>query len=367
MVKNKGLSFDDITLQPVDFSMVRSRKDVNPLEVILGIPRLPLISSNMDSVYSVELAKEVVKAGGISVMHRFCKIEDNIRMFTEAEQLHSVWGSVGVGKYELERARSLYNVGCHTLVLDVANAAAIHVVDQYKQLKEALPQAILVVGNFDSANQIKEFIYHAGSVPDFFKVGIGGGSPCSTRIVTGVGTPNVTALVDCVSTGYPIILDGGIKNSGDFCKAIALGATAVMMGRNFAACEESGAKKAYESNNLPLKPDFSDTFMALGKNDELVMGRQPASRIAQYRGSASQSSYETQGKTDYYRAPEGEEYWIPVTGTVKQLMDNYEAALRSSMSYLGAFDLTNYRKNVNWIEVSPSSQFESRPFGKDIK
>lgn len=336
---NKGLSFNDITLLPVDFSLVRSRKDVNPTENILGQLKVPMISSNMSSVFSVELAKEVIKNGGISVVHRFCTIEANVKMFTDVGSINGLWGSLGVGEYELQRAVKLYEAGCHVLVLDVANAASIHVVDQYKRLKQALPNAILVVGNFGSANQIKEFIYNAGSTPDYFKCGIGNGAACSTRQTAGIGIPSVTSLIDCVSSGYPIIWDGGGKTTGDYCKAIALGAKAVMMGRNFAACIESGAKTDHQTlNSYKL-----------------------------YSGSASQSSYVAQGKTDYYRAPEGEEMWLTVTGTVKQLIQHYDAALRSSMSYLGAFTLEEFRKNAKWIEISQASQLESTPFVKDIK
>lgn len=342
----KGLSFNDITLLPADFSRVRSRKDVNPTENFFGVPRLPIISSNMDTVYSIELGKETLKHNGITTIHRFCSIEEQLRMFQNSYKLmnFSAWCAVGVGKLELERAKSLYDNGCMTFILDVANAASLHVVDQFKALRQIVPGAMIVVGNFDNKNQIKDFNYFAGQPADMYKSGVGNGSQCSTGIVTGVGTPTVSCLLSCVDSGFPVILDGGIKSSGDFCKAIALGAKAVMMGRQFAGCVESGATGYHKTQTT-----YHET------RNELEITHK------KYRGSASQSSYVTQGKTDWNRAPEGEESFIPVTGTVEQFLQNYEGALRSSMSYLNSNDLTEYRERAKYLEISTSSYLEKLP------
>jgi len=200
----------------------------------------------------------------------------------------------------------------------VANAASSIAVRQFRRFKE-LFKVKFVVGNFATKEQIQAFNEAAGSYADAYKIGIGSGSICATEdTVTGVGLKHVDTILSCVESGMPIIMDGGVSKPSDFCKSLALGCVGVMMGRPFAATFESAAQKTQNGLN------------------------------AIYRGSADAKSYEIQGKTASHRPPEGREVILPVTGSVKDVVQYYEASLRSSMTYLNARTLAEYRDNAKW-------------------
>jgi len=338
------MNFDDITLIPSPFCEIESRKDVNPSQKLassfLGVP---IISSPMTSVYSPELAKAAAQAGAISVVHRFASIEENISLFREGilnkdGETIKPWVSVGTSDAELERAEALVSVGADTLVLDVANAASTQAVRQVRRLRELFKLPI-IAGNFSTKEQIEAFNERIGKPVEGYRVGVGTGSACATQdTVTGIGLKHVNTILSCVASGMPIIMDGGLKKPADMCKALALGCTAVMMGRPFAACVESGATTVERVNSMvEVKPDLP---------------RVPEfKKFKVYRGSASASSYEEQGKTASHRAPEGREELIEITGPVQGMLQYYEAALRSSMTYLNARDLTEYRNNATWTRV----------------
>jgi len=236
---NEALTFKDISLTPASFTNIASRSDVST-DVRIGRTRLavPMIASNMDSVYSPTLAREVARMGGVAVVHRFCTIEENVQLFQEgiyrhAEYTVKPWVSIGLGSNEIERASALVEVGAETLVIDVANGAQEQAVKQYQILKD-LFKVDIIVGNFVNAAQINEFVKRAGSVPTAFKVGVGMGSACVTREVAGVGWPSVASIEDCAKTGYNLIQDGGISTPGDLAKALALGVKAAFIGRLYA-------------------------------------------------------------------------------------------------------------------------------------
>jgi IMP dehydrogenase/GMP reductase len=179
-------------------------------------------------------------------------------------------------------------------------------------------------------------------------------SACRTRRTTGIGFPSASAIMDC-SKGdkYNLILNGGVRDTDDFCKALALGCKAVIVGRLFAGCLESGAKKIIPPVDITEKV-YKDE---LGEWQAM-----PNSAI--YRGSAASSSYEEQGKEADFRAAEGEEYIIPVTGTVKDLMNKLNGGLRSSMSYLNAKTLTEFRKSVKIVQLTNNGSREQSAYGK---
>lgn len=348
------LTLDDISLVPADMSHINSRADVN-LKQIIGHTYfdLPLISSNMTSVYSPKLSQEVLLLGGQSIVHRFCSIEDNIKLFTDGCYIggpiytleatnvdyKKPWVSVGNGKTELERAEALVSAGAETIVLDLAMGSSMLAVKQFQELTKLFPNCDIVVSDFSTREQLQVFVGNAGKSPMAFTCGQGSGSACITRKQTGIGIPTATMITDCVESGFNIILNGGIKSSGDAAKALALGVKAVMIGRLFAACEESGAER-----NDPWQSNPTHVI---------------------YRGSAAASSYEDQKKTSSYRTPEGEEYTIPITGTVKQLMNDFNGGLRSSLSYLNANNLDEFRKNARFIQLTQTGIRESRAYGKD--
>lgn len=331
----KYLSLDDVLILP-QFSTVKSRKDVETSTSVAGYTlKLPLISSNMDSVTNANLAHATKEVGSTSCLHRFQTVESMVKQFCDSPS--STWVSVGLGEPELQRAEALVNAGATVLVLDVAQGASMEVVNQTRKLREQYKNNIaIVVGNFATQTSIKDFIYYLGGGVDAFKVFIGNGSGCLTSKVTGVGAPTFTTLQDCIQTGFPIIADGSISNSGKFAKAIALGAKACMAGKLFAGTTESPGE-IVDVNGIKYK---------------------------HYRGSASLESYVVQGKVADHRTAEGGAYLVPHTGSVRETVQPFDAGLRSAMSYVGAHNNKEFVERVEFIEITSQGFVETGLHGK---
>lgn len=339
----KALSFDDVLL--VDkYSIISSRKDVDTSIKLLGYTfNTALISSNMATVTNDRMAQAVHQVGGLGALHRFIDVATNVAMFKNSPKETIV--SCGVGTSEIERAIACYESGASRILVDVAQGANSNVVDTVKKIREVVKNnAAIIVGNFSNASALNTFLHKLPCHVDAIKIGIGGGSACITRKITGCGMPTFASILDCSAVGIPIIADGGIRNSGDFCKAIAAGASAVMCGRLFAACDESPAntKSEHWKSDMP------------GEN-----------RVTHklYSGSASNASYEAQGKVATHRVAEGESYWIKATGPVSTLMQTFNAGLRSSMAYNNALTIEDYQDNAEFIEITNAGIIESGPHG----
>jgi IMP dehydrogenase len=336
--------FDDVLIAP-QFSNIASRKDVGHWTNIANkLLELPIISANMDTVTEVAMAQAMVDAGGVGALHRFMPIEDNIKMLMAIKG--PVIASIGLGKAELERAEALAYAGADWFCLDVAHGAQMAVVEQVKELRKIIGynamdpyDPLLIVGNFATARSIKDFVHHCGkrSIVDAFKVGIGGGSACTTRVVTGVGIPTLGSVLDCVSTGFPIIADGGFRTSGDVAKAFGAGACAVMLGSMLAGTDETPG--------------------------EVILTSRPMKR---YRGSASRESYADQGKIAEHRTPEGETFLVPLKGPVKHVLQDISAGVKSAMAYVGANNLDDFRERCEFVEVSPNCVRENGAHGKKV-
>jgi IMP dehydrogenase len=344
------LSFDDVLIVP-KYSTIRSRKDVDTITSIAGHTlKTPIISSNMDTVTGHVMANSMAELGGIGCLHRFQSIEDNVKMYKASHP--NTWGSFGVGDKELERLEALFNAGITTMVLDVAHGSSQHVVEAVKRANEIVGNNVsLVVGNFATAVAISDFEYYLGFQVDAYKIGIGGGSACSTRVVTGCGLPTFASLLDIKQLNRNIICDGGIRNSGDYSKALAVGAKAVMLGRLLSGTTESPGRiieHYHGSENIPSV--MSSNF----KTD----------KFKNYRGSASAESYEVQGKTSEFRSAEGESMLVPYVGSVKGVIEQLQGGLRSSMSYTGSTNLNEFVENSEFIQVTSNGLKESLPHGK---
>lgn len=358
---NKALSFDDVLITP-SFSFIESRKDVDTSQLFCGLNlKLPIISSNMDTVTEYRMAKAMGDYGAIGALHRFCSIEDNMKMFTNSSPHHPIV-SIGIGNKELERAEALYSVGANIFLVDVAHGASDIVVKQVKQLRNLLHHsAKIIVGNFATAEGIKEFNYYYGGQVDAYKVGIGGGSACLTRVVTGCGLPTFASIMDCAQLGVDIIADGGIRNSGDVAKALAAGAKAVMLGGMLAGTSESPGE-VYSSINelanysyLPSQPEIKHY------SSDIPYGKV----FKKYRGSASQESYQVQGKVAQHRTAEGDSFLVDYVGNVENVLQNIEAGLRSSMTYVGANYLSEFREFAQFVEITNNGLKESKAHGKN--
>ncbi len=357
----KYLSFDDTLLLP-KFSEISSRKNVSLSQDFLGMKLTsPVISSNMDTITESRMAATMIKSGAMGCLHRFCTIEENVKMFHDTIDLVAQGGgsfnkpmvSVGVGENEYKRAMALFDAGATHFVIDVAHGAATHVVEMYDRLRTSFNNLsfnnhYIIVGNFATAESIKEFNKRVLNKrkPDAYKIGIGGGSLCTTRVVTGCGLPTLSSLQDCKSLGLVLIADGGIRGSGDIAKSLAAGASVVMLGGMLSGTDETPGDLLNYSG-LPQHP----------------MSIAPC--FKKYRGSASFASYEVQGKNDSHRAPEGEETLVAYKGPVNKILTNIDAGLRSSFSYVGAKDLTSFRENSILVEITNNGAKESSAHGKN--
>jgi IMP dehydrogenase len=338
-----NLTYNDITLVP-KFSTIESRADCDTSTEIAGLKLgVPIISSNMDTVTDYGVAKLMRQYGGVGCMHRFLTAEAQVHQFRNSPV--DTIQAVGIGDKELDRALALYEAGARYFRLDVAHAANINVVKAFNRLVERFPDAKFFVGNFASYSDYAIFSTKVTRMPDAILVGVGSGAACSTRVVTGHGVPMVTALKSFDNARFygdklpAIIADGGINNSGDIAKALVMGADAVMIGSLVAACEESPAPGVYD----PVTERLTDKC---------------------YRGSASYESYQAQGKTAAHRAPEGESMWLPVSGTLEELMTGLKAGLQSAMSYANARTIAELKAKPSYELISHASYMEGLPRNK---
>jgi IMP dehydrogenase len=336
-VSEKMLTFDDVLIKP-QFSKISSRKDVS-ISSKMGALHLniPVVSANMDTVTDIEMARAMHAQGAIGCLHRFWDIEKNAEAIkTLRSSGIEVIGSIGLGDYEFERAMALIEAGANYLCIDVAHGAQLAVVDQFnKVLSNTKREVGIVIGNFATGESIKEFISLCKKEPMAFKVGIGGGSACLTRVQTGCGIPQLSAVIDCVkhNPNSNIISDGGKKTPGDIAKALAVGAKAVMLGSMLAGTDEAPG--------------------------ELIN-----SNFKKYRGSASMESYEVQGKVAKWRTFEGDSFLVPYKGSVSKVLQNIEGGLRSAFTYVGASSLQEFQQKAEFVEISYSTQKENIAHGK---
>lgn len=335
--KNELITFDDVLIEPT-FSMIESRKDVS-LSTTIGSLTLdvPIMSANMDTIFSLDLAHAIYKSGGIAVVHRFCSIEENVNICkTLREQGTQSIASVGISDQELERAVALVESGVQYLCIDVAHGAQLSVVERYNKLVSMFgTKAEVMVGNFATGDSISRFKELCKQEPMAFKVGIGGGSACLTRVQTGCGVPQLSALIDCIERNKysNIISDGAHKNPGDIAKALAVGAKAAMLGFMFAGTDESP-------------------------------GDVIENKFKKYRGSASLESYKVQGKEAEWRTFEGDSFLVPLKGSVAQVIQNISGGLRSSFTYVGAARLSEFSDRACLLRISNSAHVENTSHGK---
>jgi IMP dehydrogenase len=348
------LTFDDVLIAP-QFSWVKSRRDVSLLTK-LGLLELkiPVISSNMTSVTGATMTRVLNDLGAVGSLPRFMSIEDNVTLFKESAP--NTIGSIGLGEKEFERGVALVEAGCKTLLIDVAHGASKECLDQFNRLSQKLPYICdIIVGNFATKEEINTFLSMSLATPAAFKVGIGGGSACTTRIKTGCGIPTLGSVMDCAESGQVIIADGGIKTPGDIAKALAAGADAVMLGGMLSGTRESPPVQNHINSLITDRPELDPEFI---KNINFW------GSSFEYYGSASQRSYEEQGKTEAWRTAEGESFTVPYKGPVSKVIQDIEGGLRSAFTYVNARNLQEFQQKAKLIQITSAGMAESVAHGK---
>ena len=338
-----GLTFDDVLIVPRR-SSVRSRQDVSvgtwlSRRIELG---LPVVAANMDTVCEHEMAIAMARLGGIGILHRFMPIDAQAEQVERVKQAGAdllVGAAVGTDRDMVERAKALVAAGADALVLDIAHGHSDHAIDGVRRLKDHFADTDVIAGNVATAAGAAD-LAEVGA--DAVKVGVGPGGVCTTRTVAGVGVPQLTAIADASQVGVPVIADGGIRNSGDIAKALAAGASTVMVGSMLAGTKESPGEVEQGAKGLQKRIRGMASF-------EAVTAR------------ADRSGEDLDEEYLSYRAPEGVEGTVPYKGEVSKLVWQMMAGLRSAMSYTDARTLPEFRQLAEFVAVTPQGSIESLP------
>ncbi len=338
ILTNRDLQFERNLDQPISAAMTRENLVTAPVGTTLEEAERTLARHRIEKLPVVDA--EGVLRGLITVKDIFKR-----RQFPDANKdSHGrlrVAAAVGAGAEAISRARALVAAGCDVIVVDSAHGHSDGVLQTISNLREAFPDLQLVGGNVATEDGAREMVRRG---VDAVKVGIGPGSICTTRVVTGVGVPQVTAIIDAVRGAgeVPVIADGGIKFSGDVVKAIAAGAASVMMGSMLAGTEESPG----------------ESVLAEGRRFKMIRGM--GSLSAMQDGSADRYFQEGElapGKL----VPEGIEGRVPYKGPVADVIYQMVGGLRSGMGYCGVADVVELQREVSFIRITTAGLRESHP------
>ena len=391
------LTYDDVNIVP-KYSELNSREDVKLNTRFTRNTELtiPIVASPMDTVTEVDMAKEMLEWGGVGVIHRFQSIEKQSRMMKSVwrvwnsyfnigdgeersidkeydewikqasrwnrpptksdwgdlkerfyfadEMIHDekIWSkrplcaAIGVTDDYKERAQELVKNGCNVLLIDVAHGHHVLVKNAIEELKNEFGTNVEIIGGSIATADAARDLCEWGV--DGIRAGIGNGSLCETRIRTGVGIPQVSALLDICSTadifGVPVNADGGIRNIGDVCKGLACGADTVMLGSLLSGTKESPG-----------------TIEKIGEwpNEKLYK---------KYRGSASLDSKSDRGESNNV---EGNSKIIPYKGKVKRIISDIRDGIKSSCSYVGASSVLDFQSKCEFVRVTQAGTIEAKP------
>jgi IMP dehydrogenase len=334
--RGKAYTFDDVLIVP-NKSDVRSRRNPDLKTRLTRETTIekPFVSANMDTVTEHEMAIGMNQLGAIGILHRFMSISEQVEQVAKikASGARDIAASIGVNDDFKDRAKALVESGVNILTIDIAHGHSIAMIETLVWLKTEFPSIQLIAGNVATPKSTEDLI-EAGA--HAIKVGIGPGSMCTTRIITGCGVPQLTAISLCAQVarpkGVPVIADGGIRSSGDIIKALAAGADAVMLGSLLSGTIESPG---------PIH-----------------------NGMKQYRGMASKSAQASwRGGVPEGMAPEGESTLVPVKGHISDVINELSGGLRSGMSYINALAIEDIRTNSLFVEMTPMGYFESRAHG----
>lgn len=346
--KNIGLTFDDVLLVP-QLTSVESRSNVDLTTKLTKRITLktPLISANMDTVTESEMAIAMAEAGGIGIIHRFLTIEDEVEEVEKVKKNKLLVGAaVGIRADYLERTKALVKAGADAIVIDVAHGHSSFFVKVLKELTKKFPKTEFIAGNVATPQATLAMIKNGAAA---VKVGIGPGALCTTRIVTGSGVPQLTAISECVAVAnkykVPVIADGGVKQSGDIVKALAAGASTIMIGTLFAGCEESPA--------IPVMKGDKKYKITRG------MASLKANRDRQKNDESVKKDLKTY-------AAEGVEAMVPYRGSVSDLIPKLLGGVKSGFSYSGAHTIAELWKKAEFIQITQSSLVESGPHDVEV-
>lgn len=322
----QSLTYDDISLIPTEVSRIKSRTDATTNCSFLGLKlNVPVISSPMDSVTGIEMAKELSNLGSLGIVNRFDSSLDSVLNSKNGKGIKAISIALNTNLKTIEKIAAKNYLIC----IDTANANNKEVLKKTEMIKKKFNVKV-IVGNIAHGASLEQ-LENAGA--DAVRVGIGSGSVCTTSIQTGIGIGQVSSLLNILfarkekKLKIKIIADGGVKSPGDVAKAIALGADVVMMGRMLSGTRETPGEVIKYNGQLWKK----------------------------YRGSAS---FGVKMRNEFI---EGEETMVAYKGAVKSVIDGISDGLKSSMSYMNCLNLNELRKTETFAVLSNSSYLERLP------
>ena len=346
----EALTFDDVTLVPKYSEILPSEVDTSiKLTKFLKL-KIPLLSSAMDTITESKMSIAIAKAGGLGIIHRNLNIKNQVLEIRKVKKQKLLVGAaVGAGVNEFRRAETILKENINMIVVDTAHAHTKKVSEIIRFIKKKKnKKTALCAGNIATAEAAK-FLLKLGV--DIIKVGIGPGSICTTRLVAGIGVPQLSAIINVrngiKNKNVKIISDGGIKYSGDQAKAFAAGADAVMIGSLFAGTDETPGKLIKRNGKL------FKSFRGMG------------SVGAMNKGSADRYFQSKQKNISKY-VPEGVEGFAKYKGKVSGIIFKLIGGLRSSMGYLGSKQIKYLRDKPQFVKITKAGFYESMVHNVDI-
>ncbi|MEK7573639.1 MAG: IMP dehydrogenase [Patescibacteria group bacterium] len=359
-----GLTYDDVLLLPGYSDFIRDQINLSTKlskNIRLSIP---LVSAPMDTVTESKLAIALARLGGIGIIHRNLSIENQAKEVAKVKKEKLLVGAaVGSGKTYQDRIRALVKAGVDAIIVDSAHGHAKPIIEATAYIKKNFPKIDVIPGNIATEDGARALI-KAGA--DGLRVGMGPGAICTTRIISGMGVPQITALAEVLKVAkkekIPVIADGGIKFSGDMVKALATGASTVMMGSFFASTVESpGEVLILKKEQVPHR--FLSIFDKGTVKFSFKEYRGMGSKSAMEKGAKVRSEGEFHGKDykDRKLIAEGVEGLVPIKGTVSDLVGQAVGGIKSGMYYVGAKNLEELGRKAKFIQITQASLTESHP------
>jgi len=345
----EALTFDDVLLIPKYSSVLPSD---TKLDTDLGHNlrlKIPFLSSAMDTVTESGMAIAIAQKGGLGIIHRNLSITAQSNEVKKVKKKNLLVGAaVGTSNEDLTRTKSLIAAGVDLIVIDTAHGHSEKVIKILSKIKKINFKKPICVGNIATGEAAVK-LYNEGA--DILKVGIGPGSICTTRIIAGIGVPQISAVLEVKKSmknkKIKIISDGGIKFSGDIVKGIAAGADAIMMGSIFAGTEESPGKK------YKYKNKFYKSYRGMGSIGAMSAG-------------SSNRYFQKNHKDKSKFVPEGVEARVLYKGTVDKILYQLQGGLRSSMGYIGAKKIFEIQKKGKFVKITKAGFYESMVHSVEI-
>ncbi len=344
LLTTTALTFDDVLIKPCA-SAIEPSDAILKTEIARGLfLALPILSAAMDRVTEVTMAIALGRLGGLGILHRNCSIEDEVVMVKKIVKA-GVMAGAACGPFDLERSLALEKAGAQVIVVDCAHGHNLKVVASVQKIRKQLSSATkLIAGNIATAEAVRDLAPYVDAV----KVGVGPGSICTTRIVSGVGVPQLTAIIDVARTAkklkIPVIADGGIKTSGDVAKALAAGANAVMLGNMLAGTDEAPGKVVVISGTKYKE------YRGMGSRAVLAGGKSGDRYLSKKLGVV----------------PEGVEALVKYKGPVEEIIHQVVSGVKIAMGYTGSLTIAELQKRAKFIQVTEASLAESHPHSLGI-